>query len=341
MIHLKIVALLIIGFSTCTSLFAQNETATTILTSLPEDELTKIVVSSDFDLLLENRLKAHRQDAIVKIEGEDGSLRFWNTKIEARGKSRRLKCTDMPPIRLIFNRKEMRAASLSDIHKKYKLVTYCLEKEANNQSVLKEYWAYKMYNQLTNNSFRVRLLEVTYENTADNSSIVRYGFLIENDDELANRLNGEEETHWGFTRDSIQANNYQDVILFQYMIGNTDWEMSVLRNLVTVTTEAQPTLPVMIPYDFDASGIVDASYALPNPNVNQTSVRQRIVMGNFDDEVLLQSTREKFLKLYENGWCFEICPYLSEDSKAEMKDYLKDFEKLMDKEKKLAKLFLE
>jgi hypothetical protein len=38
-------------------------------------------------------------------------------------------------------------------------------------------------------------------------------------------------------------------------------------------------MPVSVPYDFDISGVVNTSYALPDENLNITSVRERKFRG--------------------------------------------------------------
>ena len=65
------------------------------------------------------------------------------------------------------------------------MVTHC--KSGNEEYLLKEFLVYKLYNVLTDNSFRVRLVKVDYISTAKNSKYWSYAFLIEPIDMLAER----------------------------------------------------------------------------------------------------------------------------------------------------------
>ena len=71
--------------------------------------------------------------------------------------------------------------------------------------------------------------------------------------------------------------------VFQYLIGNTDW------SLVTADTEEHCCHNIdlfelgghtlLVPYDFDLAGLVDASYAKPDPEIKIRSVRTRRYRG--------------------------------------------------------------
>ncbi|MEM9886315.1 MAG: hypothetical protein AAF849_10510 [Bacteroidota bacterium] len=309
-----------------------------VFESIADKQYRKMTITADFDEFRAHKMKEYRQNAILEFSNETGKKETWNIEIEARGKYRRRVCTDMPPIRLIFPKEGLKKGKYKTAHKKYKLVTHCLERKDSEQTVLREYWTYRMYNQLTDQSFQTVLLEIVYRNTADQSEIQQMGFIIENEKELARRIGGKKEERWGLTKDSIQQISYENLLLFQYMIGNTDWEIKMVRNMIMVLSNGNA--PLVIPYDFDAAGLVDASYAVPNPNLKQKSIKQRIAMGTFQDEAVLGAACERFIDLYNKTWCFEDCPYLDEDSKKDMDNYLQDFLKLLENERKRNKVFL-
>jgi hypothetical protein len=71
------------------------------------------------------------------------------------------------------------------------------------------------------------------------------------------------------------------------MIGNTDWSMRAgpqgdicCHNfrLFGVTANSQAAM-VPVPYDFDASGLVNAPYAVPSESLRLSSVRDRQYRG--------------------------------------------------------------
>ena len=63
----------------------------------------------------------------------------------------------------------------------------------------------------------------------------------------------------------------------QYMIGNTDFAVSVLHNIVLIRDTAGVVYPV--PYDFDWSGVIWTPYAQPDPRLGIRTVRDRIFRG--------------------------------------------------------------
>ncbi len=80
------------------------------------------------------------------------------------------------------------------------------------------------------------------------------------------------------------------------MIGNTDFSVAYQHNekLLFIGKKIYP-----VPYDFDMSGLVDASYAtIPSVNgetLNITKVTQRLYRGFKRDEVFYQKVRKEFL----------------------------------------------
>jgi hypothetical protein len=65
--------------------------------------------------------------------------------------------------------------------------------------------------------------------------------------------------------------------VFEYMIGNTDFLVTELHNVFLLGTPEGET--ILVPYDFDLSGAVNTSYALPNPVLPLKNVRQRLFRG--------------------------------------------------------------
>jgi hypothetical protein len=163
---------------------------------------------------------------------------------------------------------------------KMKLVTHC--QSGNEDNLLKEYLIYKLYNVITDSSFRVRLLKLNYINTYKKSKPIQsYGFFIEPVSILADRIKCVPVEALNLTQNNILPEYIDRVAIFNYMIGNTDWSVPNQHNVkvFTVPGSANPSLGLVIPYDFDYSGLVDANYAVPAEGLNITSVRDRIYLG--------------------------------------------------------------
>ena len=68
------------------------------------------------------------------------------------------------------------------------------------------------------------------------------------------------------------------VWMLEYFVGNTDWSVWALHNIVLVM-RPQSSLPLAVPYDFDWSGVINAPYARPDERLPIRSVRDRLYRG--------------------------------------------------------------
>lgn len=126
----------------------------------------KMLIKTNLDSLMLNKAAGEKQDAFVITSGKNLELIKLPIKIAARGKFRRRTC-DLPPIWIDFPKETLKAWGLFPRYDKLKLVTHCLLDQENRQALLKEYWIYKMHNELTENSFKVHLIEVIYVHSED------------------------------------------------------------------------------------------------------------------------------------------------------------------------------
>lgn len=233
------------------------------------DSNTNIELHVNFDSLEVYRKKVDFMPAKVMQNGE-----VLDLEVAVRGKFRRRTCA-MPPLKLKFKKAGLRAAGLNT-HNDFKLVTHCTNDEAGQDALLREQLAYELYRTINPEaSFRTQLLTITYVNTADGSTTTSYAILIEDVDELKNRLESKIcDDCYNMPTDNIT--NVETLVLFQYLIGNADYCTRMVRNMKMVTgPDGQNTL---IPYDFDYSGLVNASYAKGMPGRNQEKVTDRVMI---------------------------------------------------------------
>jgi hypothetical protein len=223
-----------------------------------------------------------KHPATLSFVDAGGVLQQWEVKLSARGKFRRMRCTEIPPLKINFDKDELREAGLTKFDD-LKLVNECLEDgEAARETLLKEYLAYQLYHEITPESFRVQFLNITYTDVHTGESIVRAGFIIEDAAQLSDRIGAKKvEQERGFRAAQFNATQFQRMALFQYWIGNSDWSAIFGRNIKVLEKDGQL---IAIPYDFDFAGMVDAPYATPNSNYGLTSVQQRAYIG-FETEV--------------------------------------------------------
>lgn len=191
-----------------------------------------------------------------------------------------------PPLRVEFPAPPP-AGSLFAGQRRLKLVTHCRSSPSFQQHLLLEYAAYRLYNVLTEASFRVRLAAIDYVDDRG-ATTSRLGFFIEDHRDLAQR-NGMQRPEVGdrIATSRLSAPDSARLALFEYMIGNLDWSIHAgppgercchNSRLIARSGPASAEL-VAVPYDFDFSGLVDAPYAVPPDEIPVASVRSRHYRG--------------------------------------------------------------
>ena len=146
------------------------------------------------------------------------------------------------------------------------------KKFINGWRLLLEYSAYRLYNQLTPASHRVRLATIDYVGSDNRPLTTRIGFFLEDIDDVAAR-NGMRRAATGERIGSSQLSSADAarLAMFEYMISNLDWSMRAgppgdrcchNSRLLGRAGAAINLFPV--PYDFDFSGLVSAPYAAPD-----------------------------------------------------------------------------
>lgn len=205
--------------------------------------------------------------------------------VRVRGKSRTVVCS-FPPLRLDFP-DEGTAGTVFDGQDKLKLVTHCRSgKEKFENNLLEEYTAYRIFNLVSEIGYRVRLLRVRYEDTEGKSRHLDqpyYAFLIESDEELASRVGGEVALLDGVPYSQLDKEQTARFYVFQYLIANFDWSFviaehadSCCHNVDLIRKDGQ-LFP--IPYDFDFSGLVNASYTSVPESIGTKRATQRVYRG--------------------------------------------------------------
>ena len=147
-----------------------------------------------------------------------------HVQVRVRGKSR-LRICKFPPLRLNFSDSDTEQTVFAG-QDKIKLVTHCRSNDASQVDALQEYATYRIFNIISDISYRVRLLHITYRDTDERRKdevLERYGFLLESDHELAARVGGHPVNVTGISLRSLDEDHAAAVYIFQYLIGNTDW----------------------------------------------------------------------------------------------------------------------
>ncbi len=257
------------------------------------DEVLEFTIRAPFEEIFRHRgQESEEYPGLVVLTGIPGSPDPLKVDIRTRGRTRLEKrICRFPPLRLDFP-KDSLAGTPFEGENRLKLVTHCQDdREEYEQYVLLEHLIYRVYNLLTDLSFRVRLARITYEDTAgDRDTITRFGFLIEHEEAVAERTGWKNLKVPGVPPAALDPENLAQAEVFQYLIGNTDWSAfspdpgspDCCHNTKPI---GAPTGPVFtLPYDFDISGLLNTRYAnrLFRGNLDQMglrSVRQRRFRG--------------------------------------------------------------
>ena len=243
-------------------------------------ELLYLTLVGDLERVKRERGEdAQEYAAALTYQTSDGTPVVLNLAMRTRGKFRLHKRTcNFPPLRLNFDQATTANTIFANQHK-LKLVTHCQDKrDRYEQSVLQEYLLYRIYNLLTNASFRVRLARITYSDTGGKpDTLTKYTFLIENEDQMAARNRASILDLDGIHQYEIVPEQMTLLSVYQYFIANTDWSVSSLHN-IKILLDAQNRF-VAVPFDFDWSGVIDARYAKPDPALGTYSVRNRVLIS--------------------------------------------------------------
>ncbi len=313
----------------------------TCVTSVPalgqeqSDKVTPLFAQDGIlELTLEGPIKQIVRSAERSTDPHPASLKFAGEslpiELAARGVSRRKRenCR-FPPLRLSLLAKP---GETSLFHKqgRLKVVTHCRDQASYDQTALREYTAYRLYNVVTPESLKVRLARVSYVDAGE-AVATRLAFLIEDADDAARRLGLKEVNSGNFRPSGLNSADAARSAVFQYLIGNTDWDMTVgpdptdcchNSKLLGAAKDAVSDL-TPLPYDFDNSGLVDAPYAVPNAILNIRSVKTRVYRGYCSLNALIpaEAARLRELRPALEAAIREV-PEVDAKSREEMLTYL-------------------
>lgn len=242
-----------------------------------DQSVIQVTLETDLRDLLGKRQKERFLPATITMAFENGPTITEGIQLSVRGNFRRENCY-MPGLRLDFHNPTSPRLYKLD---KLKLTCGCSSGSENEQLVLREYMAYKIYNLLTDKSFRVRLVNVTFaDSRGKKKPYTQHAFFIEDVDNMAKRNGFKEIEETVYLQQLTNREQTTLVSLFQYMLGCTDWSIPNYHNIKLIGDKKDPTMkPYAVPYDFDISGFVDPPYATIDERFSIQTVRERLYRG--------------------------------------------------------------
>lgn len=278
--------------------------------------------------------------ATLVVPAGDGTDQSIPVRIRTRGHSRRKPglCI-FAPLRIEFGSNPL--GTVFEGQTNLKLGTHCRETAEFEQHVLREYAVYRMFNVLTPRSYRARLAQAQYIDEKSGKRVAtRAALFIEHDDDVARRLGGRSSDvlRVPFFRTDIDTTMV--MTLFEYMIGNTDMSILALHNVRLVETPGRAFLP--IPYDFDSSGVVNARYARPGPQLGLSSVRERLYRGPCRTAEQLEEHFARFRAARaEMMRVYDAVPKIQPDYPREARMYLDEFFSTIDRPARVKRAFID
>lgn len=337
LINMRFFFVLILSLCFTWEICAQNETNSSYEPSplFESDEIFEIKLKGDIRKLFNDRKENAKYHPIVfsyEINNQHHSI---DIRAKTRGHFRKMRVNcAIPPLLLNFDTLPDLAQTIFKGQNKLKLVTTCVDEKF----VVLEYLVYKIYQLITEKSFRVRLVKVIFEDTKRNKiRSATYGILLEDQDKMAERNHSAIRKQLNVNPKTINKVYFLKMSVFQFLIGNTDWSIQYLHNIKILNSENNSSL-YAVPYDFDMSGIVNTPYAAPAEALQLSSVRDRRYRGYcLDDMSEFESTFQLFNELKKEIYAiYENNTILDKAYKKNTLKYLDRFYEIIN-DKKLSK----
>jgi hypothetical protein len=289
-----------------------------------DEEPVEMEVYVDVRNLMAQKLSLNFVYATIKCTFPDSKVVDGQVRIKPRGHFRKDNCR-MSSMTFDFKNDDYPAFSKLGT---LKMVAGCGFSEKDEQYVLKEYLVYKIYNLLTDLSFRVRLMHVKYNDTKGKvKPWSQYAFFIEDTDDMAKRNKCRKKEQVNYAHQYFNRAQASLVYLFEYMIGNTDWSMPYYHNIkVLVDKKDTTSYPYPVAFDFDMTGLVNPPYGEGNRELGLAKLTDRQYRGYPRSIGEIEATANIFLQKEEAIYSLiKNFNLLSNKYKTEMLNFLGEF----------------
>ena len=259
-------------------------------------ETAPLFASHDLlELMIEAPLTTIFDDRDQDSEYHPGELSYVDASgnpvvLDIRARTRghfrlQMRTCGFPNLQIDFRRRQVENTVFAGLNQ-VSIVAHCQDTRPEyEQFTLQEYLAYRTFNLLTDRSVRVRLARATYVDTdGRRDSLAKYMFILEPFEMVAARHGWEVLKIAAVPPSEHHRFSLPLVEVFQFLIGNTDWspfqkstDGNCCHNGKLIGTMGGPV--ILVPYDFDWSGVISAPYARPAPEVGVAHVHDRRYWG--------------------------------------------------------------
>jgi hypothetical protein len=316
-----------------------QESPKSIFEMMQREDYLSLNLELDFKYLQRNKKEKEYKPAKLSFTDQNGLLQNFDIEIRTRG-NMRLQVCDLPPLKVKFSQKELAAKGLND-QNNLKMVIICSNSKPFEQFLLREYVVYRLYNIISEFSLRVQLAKVKYSDSSGGfTPMESFAILIEDDEEFALRHDAKTIQSTIASSKILNTDFTETMSIFQYMIGNTDWQIYNRHNIVLIG-KTGTSVPIPIPYDFDYSAIVGTPYAAPNDQIPIKHVSERYYQGFCRSQEETLKTIQLFLDKKQE--IFRYCEQFSHfnnQSKSLVYKYLESFYRIAEDPKKVKREIL-
>ena len=306
-----------------------------------------VTLVAPFVELMRERDESNEKPGKFRYTSAGGETVELNVQVRTRGKFRaQRRVCDFAPIRLNFKTSEV-AETLFAKQDKLKLVTHCDSNSVRyEQTVITEYLAYRILNLLTDYSYRVRLLRITYEYSDSKRKKDSYAIIIENDERLGKRIEHALIATNKLRLADLNPEYTNLVSVYQFLIGNTDFSAiagpegeECCHNHTPYS--ADNVVYYSIPYDLDQCGLVDSPHASPNSRFRLRSVRHRLYRGRCMNNEGLPATLDRFREQRADIEALVAGQAeLSPKTRRKVETYISSFYKTIDSPKQVQRMLV-
>jgi len=264
-----------------------------------DDSTLEVRLTAPIEQIMDGRTEEIELPGTFELTSPDGEVLKVAVEVQTRGNYRKQPdVCEFAPLRLNFKKGDLKGTYLKK-QDKLKLVTHCNNRsERYKQAVVKEYLAYRTLNHLTDISFRVRLLRITYVDSIEGDEQETFAFLIESKERLAKRIEMEPSTLQAVNERRLDQAHTNIGSMFQYLVSNLDFSpvrgsgSACCHNYALFSPDKKTYWS--IPYDFDLTGFVEPDHLEPNPEYDQRHTRDRKYRGRCSNNDFLPATIQLF-----------------------------------------------
>lgn len=302
------------------------------------DDVLPISMTADFKAINndKNQNSTKIYPGTITFAGPDGQPKTVQINLQPRGHSRRTIC-NWVPLRLTFPKEGVKGTVFDGVEA-IKLGVHC--RSDVDDIIMREYAVYRIGGLISPTYFRARPAKATYIDVKSGKPMEsdKNAMFIEDDDDVARRMGGRITDAQGLSFSRVDFDSVATQSMFEYMISNHDFGLTTQHNVRVVEMQAGPKY--VIPYDFDYSGVVDAPYAIPPPQLHLTSVKDRMYRGPCRPAAEMEPILAKFRNARAQILAiYDTVPNLKNGYRADAKKYLETFFKSIENPGSVKKEF--